>query len=185
MKNNLLAPALAAVAMFIFGSIFWMNPLPYKVISTTADDRAAAATLDTVFPATGLYLVPSPHSDPETAEELFNAGPIAMVHFVKEGHPMMDPGMFLKGYLHYFVVALLLGMILRKSGVSGQGYCCAVKLSILIGLTGGTLTTLSEPIWWRHLWSWGLINLLYATLTFMVAGLVLAKFLPKPTDSNE
>ncbi len=184
MKNNLLAPALAAVAMFIFGSIFWMNPLPYKVISTTDDDRVAAATLDTVFPATGLYLVPSPHINPEVAEELFNEGPIAMVHFVKEGHPMMDPAMFLKGYLHYFVVAFLLGIILRKSAGSFKGYGCAVKLSAFIGLTGATLTTLSEAIWWRHLWSWGLINLLYATLTFMVAGLVLAKFLPKPETSE-
>jgi hypothetical protein len=55
----------------------------------------------------------------------------------------------------------------------------------LIGLTGSILTTLSEPIWWRHLWSWGFIYLLYATLSFMVAGLVLAKFLPKPEKSNE
>ena len=68
MKNNLLAPALAALAMFILGSIFWMNLLPCKVISTTADDRVAAAALDAVIPETGLYLVPSPHIDPEVAE---------------------------------------------------------------------------------------------------------------------
>lgn len=184
MKNNLLAPALAALAMFILGSIFWMNLLPCKVISTTADDRVAAAALDAVIPETGLYLVPSPHIDPEVAEELFEAGPSAMIHFMKEGHPMMDPGKFLKGYLHYFVVALLLGMILRNSGVAAKGYCSAVKLSIMVGLTGGVLTTLSEPIWWRHLWSWGFINLIYATLTFMIAGLVLAKFLPKPETSE-
>lgn len=183
MKNNLLAPALAAVAMFIFGSIFWMNPLPYKVISGTADDRAATAALDSIFPETGLYLVPGPQTEPDLANELFSEGPSAMVHFMKEGQPMMDPAMFLQGYLHYFVVAFLLGLILRQTAGFLTGYCSAVKLSALIGLTGGVLTTLGEPIWWRHLWSWGLINLLYVTLSFMVAGLVLAKFLPQPETS--
>ena len=185
MKNNLLAPALAAVAMFIFGSIFWMSPFPYKVISGTADDRASAAALDAIFPETGLYLVPSPLIEPDLANELFSQGPSAMIHFMKEGQPMMDPAMFVKGYFHYFVVAFLLGIILRKTAGSLKGYCGAVKFSTLIGLTGGVLTTLSEPIWWRHLWSWGFINLLYATLSFMVAGLVLAKFLPKPEASSE
>jgi hypothetical protein len=32
MKDNLLVPALAAVAMFVFGAIFWMSPFPYKVL---------------------------------------------------------------------------------------------------------------------------------------------------------
>jgi hypothetical protein len=54
-------------------------------------------------------------------KSFLNAGPIAMIHFVKEGNPMMDPGMFLKGYLHYFVVAFLLGLILRKSAGSFKG----------------------------------------------------------------
>ena len=179
MKNNLLAPALAAVAMFIFGSIFWMSLFPYKVISPNTDDRSAAAALDAIFPETGLYLVPGPHLDPQEAEELFNQGPSAMVHFVKEGGPMMDPMVFLKGYLHYFVIAFLLGIILRKSVASFQGYSCAVKFSTFIGFTGAALTTLGQPIWWHHLWSWAFINLLYATLSFTVAGLVLAKFLPK------
>jgi hypothetical protein len=60
MKKNLLAPAFAAVAMIIFGSIFWICPFPYKAISSTADDRTSAATLDAIFPAIGLHLVPSP-----------------------------------------------------------------------------------------------------------------------------
>ena len=59
MKNNLLAPALAALAMFIFGSIFWMCPFPYKVISGTADDRASAAALDAIFPEPAYILFPA------------------------------------------------------------------------------------------------------------------------------
>ncbi len=183
MKDNVLAPALAALAMFVFGAIFWMSPFPYKVISPNADDSVSAATLDAVFPETGLYLVPSPHIDPKIAEELFRAGPSAMVHFTKEGREMMNPMMFVQGYLHYFAVAFLLAILLRKSAGSFEGYTCVVKLSTFVGLTGSLLMALNEPIWWLHLWSWGLINLLYGTLTFTVAGLVLGKFI-KPAAAK-
>jgi len=54
MKNNLIAPALAALAMFVFGAIFWMSPFPSQALSVTTDDRATLAALDAVFPATGI-----------------------------------------------------------------------------------------------------------------------------------
>ena len=181
MKNNLLVPALAALAMFVFGAIFWMSPFPYKVLSTTADDRATLAALDAVFPATGLYVVPGPHLDPEQAAELYKAGPSAMVHFTKEGFNMMDPSVFLKGYLHYFVIGSLLGCLLRKSAAGFKGYGCVVKLSTMIGLTGTLLLSLGNPIWWHQSWSWGFINLLYGTLIFTVAGLAMGKFIKPAT----
>lgn len=159
------------------------EPLTYKVLSTTADDRVTLAALDAVFPATGMYIVPGPHLDPAVAAELYQAGPSATVHFIKEGFDMMDPSVFAKGYLHYFVVALLLGVLLRKSAASFKGYSCVVKLSTFIGLTGSLLLGLSEPIWWHHSWSWSLFNLLYGTLTFTVAGLVFGKFI-KPAAAN-
>jgi len=96
----------------------------------------------------------------------------------------MEPKMFVQGYLHYFAVAFLLGILLRKSAGSFKGYCCVVKLSTFLGLTGSLLLALNEPIWWLHLWSWGLISLLYGTLTFTVAGLVLGKFIkPAPAPA--
>ena len=84
---------------------------------------------------------------------------------------------FAKGYIHYFAVAFLLGVLLRKSANSFKGYSCIVKLSTFVGLTGSLLLALSESIWWHHIWSWSLINLLYGTLTFTVAGLVFGKFI--------
>lgn len=182
MKTHVLVPALAALAMFVFGAIFWMSPFPYKALSPTADDRVTLAALDAVFPATGLYILPGPHLDTEVAAELYRAGPNAMVHFVKEGREMMEPAVFLQGYLHYFAVAFLLAILLRKSAGSFQGYCCVVKLSTLVGLIGTLLLALGNPIWWDQSWSWGFINLLYGTLSFMVAGLVLGKFI-KPVPA--
>jgi hypothetical protein len=36
MKIHVTAPALAALAMFVFGAIYWMIFSPYKVPKTTA-----------------------------------------------------------------------------------------------------------------------------------------------------
>lgn len=176
MKNYVLAPALAALAMFVFGAIFWMSPLPYSALTPANDDRAAAAALGSVFSTTGTYVVPGPHLDHETMSSLYKAGPSAIVQFVREGHDEMEPAVFVKGYLHYFVVALLLSMLLHRSAGSFQRYSCSVKFSAFVGLTGGVLLTGSDPIWWHHPWCWHLMGLLYCVLAFVVAGLVLGRF---------
>ncbi len=176
MKNYVIAPALAALAMFVFGAIFWMSPLPYLALTPSNGDRAAAAALSSVFSTTGTYVVPGPHLDHDTLSSLYKTGPSAIVQFVREGHDEMEPAVFVKGYLHYFVVALLLNLLLQKSAASFKRYSCSVKFSAMVGLVGGVLLTGSDPIWWHHAWGWHLMGLLYGVLAFVVAGLVLGKF---------
>lgn len=176
MKNHVIAPALAALAMFVFGAIYWMSPFPYKFLQQTTDDRATLAALKPFFPATGAYVIPGPHLDHDTMTALYQAGPSVMVQFVAEGHAAMEPAVFVKGYLHYFVVAVLLGILLRRFAPAFRNYASSVKVSALIGLTGGVLLTCSDPIWWHHAWAWHLVNLLYSVLAFTVAGLVLGRF---------
>lgn len=62
MKKFVLAPALAALAMFVVSAIYWMSPFPYQTL-TPVGDNAAAAALGKIFPATGTYLVPEPETD--------------------------------------------------------------------------------------------------------------------------
>ncbi|MCW5548429.1 MAG: hypothetical protein KIT44_05650 [Opitutaceae bacterium] len=176
MKTHLLAPALAALAMFVFGAIYWMSPFPYKVLSTTADDEAAGVALNAIFPETGTYLIPGAHLEPETMTRLHERGPLAYVQFVREGSPPMEPANFLKGYLHCFVVAWLLNFLMLKSAAAFKGYGCRVKFSAAIGVLAAVLIHFSDPIWWRHPWAWHLVGALYSVLVLVVAGLVLAKF---------
>jgi hypothetical protein len=159
-----------------------MSPFPYKALTPVADNVAAVAALGQIFPTTGTYLVPGPElKDEKLLEELFQRGPIAEVHFVREGHPMMEPAVFLKGYLHYFVVSLLLAFLIEKAGPAFKGYACRVQFSAAVGLAGAVLITLSDPIWWHHPWGWSLMRGLYAVLTFTAGGLVLAKFFTPKT----
>jgi hypothetical protein len=180
MKKFVVAPALAALAMFVFGAIYWMSPFPYKALTPVGDNAAAAAALGKIFPATGTYLVPGPETDEKQVEQLFAQGPSAMVHFVKEGHPMMEPAVFAQGFAHYFVTALLLMIMLTQATPLFHSFMCRVKFSVFIGVLAAVAVTFSNPIWWHHTWGWALMGTLYCVLNFAVAGLVLAKFTMTP-----
>lgn len=176
MKKYVLAPALAALAMFVVGALFWMSPFPYKTVTPAADDSAAGLALAAIFPATGTYLVPGPGNDEKVTAELSRRGPSATVHYIKEGQEPVDPAVFAKGYAHYFIVALLLMVMLTKATPLFHSFLCRVQFSAAVGALGALLITLSDPIWWHHPWGWHLMMGLYAVLEFAVAGLVLAKF---------
>lgn len=185
MKTYLLGPVIAALAMFVFGSIYWMSPFPYKVLKATANDEAAGLALNEIFPETGTYLLPGPHLEPETITKLYERGPIAFVQFMREGRPPMDPMVFLQGYLQYLIVALILNFMLIKLAPAFKCYFCRVRFCAAIGVIGTVLIHCSDSIWWQHPWAWNLIGALYSVLVLVVAGLVLAKFTtPKPAPTT-
>jgi hypothetical protein len=176
MKKFVLGPALAALAMFLFGAIYWMSPFPYKTLRSVANDSAAGLALAQLFPETGTYLVPGPNLNQKQMGELYKRGPSVEVQFVKEGHDAMEPAVFLKGYVHYFVVSLLLAALLAKAAASLRGYCSRVSFCALVGVAGSALIDYSDPIWWHHPWAWHIACSIYAVLAFTVSGLVLAAF---------
>jgi hypothetical protein len=184
MKKFVLAPALAALAMFVLGFLYWGLPMSpaYKSISRVADDAAAAQALGQIFPATGIYLVPGMHVEETKLMELIQRGPAAQVAFVKEGGDPMDPAMFIKGYIHYFVIALVLMMMLARATPSFKCFTCRVKFAAAVGLVGA-LFQLTDSIWSRHPLGYHLMVGLYIFLECAVAGLVLAKFTMTPANS--
>ena len=42
MKRYVLGSLLAAAAMFVWGAVFWMSPIPMSVMKTSSDDAARA-----------------------------------------------------------------------------------------------------------------------------------------------
>ena len=50
-RKFLIAPALSALAMFIFGALFWTSPLPYRTLTPVGDNAAAAAALQAAVPS--------------------------------------------------------------------------------------------------------------------------------------
>ena len=176
MKKFLLAPALAALAMFIFGAVYWMSPLPYKVHSRVADDAVAGEALAKIFPSTGVYFVPGMHLPPDQREALAQRGPIAEVHFLKPGMPPMDPLQLLKGYLHQFGICLVLVFMLDASGQAFRGFGCRVRFCGTIGLLIA-LYDYGQSVWWHHSIAWVTMTAVYDFIAFFIAGLVLGKLL--------
>ncbi len=176
MKTFVIAPALAALALFVFGAIYWMSPFPYVTLTPVGDNTAAATALAQIFPTTGTYLIPGPDvADRELLTELHRRGPLARVQFIKEGREPMDPAIFFKGYLHYFAVCVAFVLLIRAAGpLSRRGI---IRLTTLAGLTAGIFACLSDPIWWGYPWSWHLVMAVYILLGSALAGLVLGPFL--------
>lgn len=178
MKKFVLAPALAALAAFILGFVYWGLPphLAYKGLGSVTDVSATALAVGKMFPASGAYLLPSPLDGDAKMNELSARGPMLEVHIVKEpfGNAEMGKCMAL-GFLHMFVVSLLLSMILCGLARAFECWTCRVKFCAAIGLLVATCD-LGQAIWWHHALGWTLAQSIYDFLTYVVIGLVLAKF---------
>ncbi|MBS0663205.1 MAG: hypothetical protein JSR48_08055 [Verrucomicrobia bacterium] len=185
-RKFLVAPVLSAIAMFAFGAIFWMSPFPYRTFTPVGDNAAAGAALAQIFPATGTYLIPGPEiKDEKLLGELMARGPLAEVHFVREGHPMMEPAVLAQGFAHYFVVSLLLVCLMNGSAAVCPTYFSRVRFAATVGLVGAIFVGLASPIWWHHTWGYPLVNALYCVIEFTIAGLVLGKLLTPKDEAPE
>jgi hypothetical protein len=186
MKKFVLAPVLAALAMFFWGFLYWSAPplLPYKTLATVADESATALAIGKLFPSSGAYLIPSPLSGEEKMLELAKRGPSVEVHIRKESVPAMDPTVLLKGYAQMLVIAALLTGLLCRLEKSFERWTCRVKFCAAIGLLVA-LGDLGQAIWWHHAWGWTLAAAVFDLVMFTIAGLVIAKFVtPKPAAAE-
>jgi hypothetical protein len=185
MKKFVLAPALAALAMFVWGFLYWGAPhhLPYQTLGRVDDESATALALGKLFPTTGAYLLPSPTLAEDKLAPLVQRGPSAQVYITKEGMALMDPALLLKGYLHMFVLAVMLTGMLCGLEKAFERWTCRVKFCAAIG---GLVATcdLGAAIWWHHPWGWTIAHAVYDLVMYALAGLVLAKFVtPKPAPA--
>ena len=184
MKKFLLGPALAALAMFVWGFIYWGTPhhLPYQALGTVADEGATALAVGKLFPASGTYLLPSPLIGDDKMNELALRGPSVEVHIVKESFGSAEMGKLMAmGYAHVFVISLLLTIMLCGLEKAFECWTSRVKFCAALGLLVATCD-LGNTIWWHHALRWTLAQAFYDFVLYVIAGLVLAKFVaPKAT----
>lgn len=183
MKKHLLGPALAALAAFFLGFMYWGLPhhLPYKALGKVADESGTALAIGKLFPASGAYLLPSPLLGEEKMNELSLRGPSVEVHISKQSFGGAEMGKVMAlGYAHMLVLSVLLSFILCGLEKSFERWTCRVKFCAAIGLLVATCD-LGAAIWWHHALGWTLVQACYDFLVYLVIGLVLAKFVtPKP-----
>lgn len=180
MRSLIAGSLLAAVAMFIFGMVYWMSPLSSVGIHEPQDNVAAQSILRQTFPKTGLYWVPGMElwaEDAELYERLHVQGPVVMVNIIHDPGPSMAPNVFVSGFIHEWIVCFLIGWILVRAAPAVKTYSDRVAYVALIGFTVALFSEIGAAIWWRMPLSVQLVGFAYTFLAWLIAGLVLARFI--------
>jgi len=181
MKKFVLAPFLAALAIFVWGFLYWGAPpyLPYKALSSVEDDSATALAVGKLFHTSGTYLIPSPLGGEAKMQELGTRGPLVEVN-IAPGMTAADQAKCMAlGFVHMFVMCLLLVIVLCTVKKSFECWTCPTKFCAMLGLLAATVH-LGEAIWWHHSLGWTLAQSIYDFTVYALAGLVLGKFvMPK------
>jgi hypothetical protein len=183
--KKLLGIFLAAVAMFVFGAVYWMNPLSASFIMKVHNDETAGRQLKSVFTESGTYFIPSNQGDNEKFIRLYEAGPVAMVHINVDGQSPMSPTMMIIGFVHgliaMFVAAAVMGSMLALL----KTYTRRVGFMMVIGGLIAWYGNLSNAIWWFNSWEFSIVVAIHTLLAWTVGGLVLAAFIkPNSTKSD-
>ncbi len=178
MKRILIGSVLAAVVLFVWGFLFWgVSGLADAVMDPAPDEAALSQKLAEVLPKTGVYLLPYPPSSPtDEFVRRHEAGPLAQIFFRREGTNPMGGGVFLGGFLHMLVSALVMAFALSLVLPAAPGYGARVKVVLLAGLAGAIYSNLGKPIWWHQTWDYHFLTFVYDFTSWVLAGLVLAKF---------
>jgi hypothetical protein len=169
----------AAVAMFITGFIFFATPLNMLAYSSIPDAQQAGvqAVLAANMPQTGTYSIPSAVS--AEGAVMYGKGPVATVHYNSGGFSAEDPMVMIKGFIHMFVVALLVGMALGKLDRRIPDFASRARIVVLFGVAANIFAYLGEPIWYQHDWTYALYQCVAQTVMLVIGGLVIARwFLP-------
>ena len=175
----LIGGAVAAVAMFIIGFIFFATPL-YKLGSGSLDNVQAAAvqqTLASNIPKTGTYFVPSGDTPEQTV--MYGRGPVATIHYNSGGYSIADPGVMIGGFLHMLVVGLLMAVGLYTVSLYIPGFAERVRLLVLGVVGAAVYMRLGDPIWFHQDWGNAIYLFIVDCVSLIVAGLVILKLLPR------
>lgn len=188
MKDLLLGSVIAAVALFLWGFVYWaVSPLPYTALKAAADDAAAGQALLEHFPKSGTYYLPDPKNpDLDEMNNLHRQGPVAMVNIDVDGSVPASPSVLLAGFAHMLMTTLMISLLMRLTGNALATYGDRVLFVFLAGVIVAFWTRISDVIWWGLGLPWQMYNAIYDVSAWLIAGLILAKFVgPKQTDAPQ
>ena len=171
MVRTIAGIGVTAVALFIFGFVYWgLSPLPYASWNATAEPEAALGGVKRHFPESGVYDLPGADN-----MELLAEGTRAMIyvaHDLPAAQP--DPRELALGLLHNVLMALALFLLLRHQ----NGMAQYLKTGALAGLAAVVVIEGSDVAWWLYPLSWKIHGAVYHFLCFVLAAALLGKFIP-------
>ncbi|QDP00601.1 hypothetical protein [Thalassotalea sp. PS06] len=187
MKRLLISSLIASVVMFIWGALFWQSPLPYSATEMVSDQRQVLQQLEQTLPNSGTYVLPSvmvPDADMDAVMAMYEQGPIVIAQ-VSPGRPAFDPMIFVNGLLHYFAIAMILGLAMFKllpnqlDSFSSKFALTVFAATVMVIFSHG-----SELIWWGIPKGWTLWTAFYEFSAILIGGAIMAKGV-KSTDQGD
>ncbi len=176
MKRIIIGVVLASIASFAWGAFYWMGPLSANAFNIQPDDNKLRTALKDALPENGTFFVPNPNMDQAHHAKLHEEGPIAMIHFIRDGKPS-NMGAFMGfGFLINMSLAAFLAVLLKLSAPRLSGYGKRVGFVALIGLAASVFTRIGGGVWWYHNAAWVSVMFFYDLTIYIIIGLVLAKF---------
>jgi hypothetical protein len=183
MKRVFFGSLAAAVVLFAFGAAFWTCPIPYAYVEKpTTSNSDLAAALREHLPNDGLYLVPGIGADPAKTQEAYRHGPVATLHYRREGVEPMSPGVLGTGFVHGWITTALLALLLNVAALPRFGQ--RVTVVTLAGIACANYMNLGDGIYWFQPWPWLILNASYNAAAMLMAGLVLGA-LVKPVRAPQ
>ncbi len=175
MIRVLIGSLMGAIVMFLIGFLAYGTPLMRLGFAQATDAvQIDVQTALKALPGTGTYVIPSGESAATTAA--FANGPVATINYNAGGFAMVDPQVMLTGFIHMFITALLLGLMLW--GVRGRvpDFPSRARLVIGMALVAVVFTNLADPIWLHHDWRHAIYVAAVNFISLCAAGHILARW---------
>jgi hypothetical protein len=184
LKPLVLGTILGGLVAFVWSSISW-EVLPWhgKPILSFQNDEEVSAVIRTHAVKSGVYILPGgPSMDGMTSEqkkaaqatlmEEMQKGPVMFAAIRRDGFGSYTWGLVIQLLSLMAAAFLLTWLALQTSGLS---YAKRVLFLGVVGLAAGVITELPNWNWWGFSGSYAAVMIADGTLTWLIAGLVIAK----------
>ena len=177
LKKLILGAVLGGLVAFGWGALSWML-LPWhgKTLKTFKDEVAVAKVVRQNAPEPGMYLLlPSHWNNPTSAQQSMSKG-FMLFGAVRHEAPDMNR-YYLRGLAIEMLGALFIGWFILL--LPPVGYWSRVRISAMLGLAAGVLARLPDWTWWSFSTEFTLTTIVDLTMTWFLAGLVIAAFVKR------
>lgn len=191
-KALLLGTILGGLTAFIWSSISWeLLGWHEKDMLTFQNEDEVSAVIASHATKDGVYLMPSmPSGEGMTAEQKkqaqatamakMQAGPIMFAAVRRGGFGSYSRGLIIQ-FLSLLAAAFLLTWLLLQTG--NLSYARKVAFLAVVGLAASVIVDLPNWNWWGFSGMYTAVNLADSTITWLIAGLVIAK-VAKPAGAH-
>jgi hypothetical protein len=183
-KSLILGTILGGLAAFVWSSISWeLIGWHEKTMVAFHNEDEVSAVIASHAGQDGTYILPSMPSTagmtPEQKKSVMDsvmqkmqAGPIMVAAVRRGGFGSYTRGLIIQLLSLMAAAFLLTWLVLQTTGLS---YARRVVFLAIVGLAASVIVDLPNWNWWGFSGAYTAVNLADSTLTWLVAGLVIAK----------